>query len=86
VRLTLFDVQTTEFDVRRAEFLVRAELFNVSAEVFGVSGDEFLMQNPLKMNALCKSCHFLKINHACRRGVWSYSFSSHENAFGQGEN
>jgi hypothetical protein len=22
---------------------------------------------------------------ACRRGVWSYSFSSHENAFGQGE-
>ena len=26
-----------------------------------------------------------KINRACRRGVWSYSFSSHENAFGQGE-
>jgi hypothetical protein len=25
-------------------------------------------------------------NRACRRGVWSYSFSSHENAFGQGEN
>jgi hypothetical protein len=25
-------------------------------------------------------------NPACRRGVWSYSFSSHENAFGQGEN
>jgi hypothetical protein len=25
-------------------------------------------------------------NRACSRGVWSYSFSSHENAFGQGEN
>jgi hypothetical protein len=25
-------------------------------------------------------------NRACRRGVWSCSFSSHENAFGQGEN
>jgi hypothetical protein len=25
-------------------------------------------------------------NRACRRGVWSYSFSRHKNAFGQGEN
>jgi gas vesicle protein len=24
-------------------------------------------------------------NRACRRGVWSYSFSSHKNAFDQGE-
>jgi hypothetical protein len=34
----------------------------------------------------CRNVPLGRKNRACRRGVWSYSFRSHENAFGQGEN